>query len=69
LIDRVLRSGVGVAMIYVGFINQGLVADNVARLVLGGMGVFMLGVVLIGFCPMYTVIGFSTASPKAGSAR
>jgi hypothetical protein len=68
LVDRVLRTGVGLAMMYAGFVNQSLVADDVARLALGVMGIFMIAIALIGWCPMYGVIGFSTCSHKPESA-
>ena len=64
LLDRILRTGVGLVMVYVGFYDQGLVADHVARLVLGAMGIFMILIAVIGVCPMYALIGFSTA-PQA----
>jgi hypothetical protein len=64
LIDRILRAGIGAAMIYVGFLNPTLVADHVARMVLGGMGVIMIVVATVGICPMYSAIGFTTAPAK-----
>lgn len=68
LIDRLLRSGIGLAMMYVGFLGQHLVADYVTRMVIGGMGVFMIAIAIVGVCPMYALIGFSTYSPKPASA-
>lgn len=68
LIDRILRSGVGLAMMYVGFLGQHLVADDVTRMIIGGMGMFMIAIAIIGICPMYALIGFSTYTPKTAAA-
>jgi hypothetical protein len=67
-IDRILRTGIGLGMMYVGFLGQHLVADYVTRMVIGGMGVFMIVIAIIGICPMYALIGFSTHSQKPASA-
>lgn len=68
-IDRVLRSGIGAVMMYFGFVSQTLISDVVAGIVLGTMGVFMLLIAIIGICPMYAMIGFSTVSRQADSAH
>jgi len=69
LIDRILRIGIGLTMTYAGFVNQSLVADDVARMALGLMGSFMITIALIGVCPMYSLIGFSTATQQVDAAR
>jgi hypothetical protein len=67
--DRILRSGISLAMIYFGFFSNYLITDHLAGLVLGAMGVGSLVVALIGYCPLYGLIGFSTYIPKADAAR
>lgn len=64
MFDGILRGGIGLAMIYFGFFGQFLITDHIARLILGGMGVGMLFIVIIGYCPLYSLIGFSTHNNK-----
>jgi len=65
MIDRILRGGIGIAMMYFGFFSQYLITDHIARLILGGMGVGMLLIAIVGYCPLYALIGFSTCTHKA----
>jgi hypothetical protein len=56
-------------MVYFGFFSHYLITDHVASLILGGMGIASLSVAVIGYCPLYTLTGFSTYTPKAVTAR
>jgi hypothetical protein len=67
--DRILRGGIGIAMIYFGFFSKYLITDYLAGLILGSMGIGMLLIAVIGYCPLYGLIGFSTFTPKPESAR
>jgi hypothetical protein len=67
--DRILRGGIGVAMIYFGLFSKYLITDHVAGLILGGMGIGMLLMAAIGYCPMYAMIGFSTHTHRAETTR
>lgn len=69
VLDRGLRAGISLLMIYFGFYSDYFVTDTVTRILLGGMGVGLLGVAIIGFCPMYAMIGFSTASCEVESSH
>lgn len=69
MIDRILRGGIGVAMIYFGFFSNYLITDQVARLILGSMGVGSLFMAMFGRCPLYALIGFSTLTNKTGATR
>lgn len=62
ILDRVLRCGISAGMIYFGFFSISLVTDHLAGLVLGIFGVANLVVALVGYCPLYRLIGFSTAT-------
>jgi len=67
-VDRVLRSGISMAMLYFGFMENALVTDPVARGILAVMGVFFFVVVLLGHCPLYVLVGINTCgSPSAAS--
>ncbi len=63
-LDRVLRSGISTGMIYFGFFSAYLVTDHLAGLVLGIFGVANLLVAFAGYCPLYGLIGFSTATRR-----
>lgn len=67
--DRVLRIGFSLVMIYFGFFSSYFIADRVAGLLLGGMGVGGLLVAIIGFCPLYVPVGFSTYTGKTDATR
>ncbi len=50
-IDKKIRAGVGVAIIVAGFATQSW---------WGAVGIVPLLTSLAGFCPLYTLLGFST---------
>jgi len=60
MIDRLLRGGIGLAAMYFGFYSTYLITDKVAALVFGAMGTMSLIVAIVGYCPGYALIGFST---------
>lgn len=60
MIDRILRGGIGIGVMYVGFFTNSLITDKVAALVFGCMGFMSLIVAIVGYCPGYALIGFST---------
>jgi hypothetical protein len=53
-IDRVLRAIVGI-----GLLSLLLVLEGSARW-LGLIGIIPLGTALIGYCPLYSILGIST---------
>jgi len=59
-LDRGLRAGVALVMIYFGFFENSIVTDSVATTILSLLGIGGLIVAIFGFCPMYTLAGFST---------
>ena len=69
VIDRVLRAGISLAMVYFGFFGNYLITDHIAGLILGVMGVGSLIIAIIGYCPLYGLIGFSTYTPRANAPR
>jgi len=62
LADRILRFGAGLMMIYFGFINTTIIADHVAALLLGILGIIFLLTAVFSICPFYNLIGLSTCS-------
>lgn len=69
VIDRILRAGISLVMIYFGFFSTYLITDHVAGLILGAMGIGSLIVAVFGYCPLYQLIGFSTCTSKADALR
>ena len=61
-LDRILRTGISLAMIYYGFIDTAWLADTLATTLLGAIGVASLLVALIGYCPLYKLIGVNTCN-------
>jgi len=59
-IDRVIRAAVGVAL----FLGALAVGGPVSRALLGLGGVIMLGTALVGFCPMYRLLGLNTCGQE-----
>jgi len=55
-IDKILRIAVGVALISLVFIGP--------KTPWGWVGIIPLATALINFCPLYPLIGFSTAKNK-----
>ena len=55
--DRIVRVALGIILLYVGF--GGVVAGTLGT-VLGIVGALALVTGLVGFCPMYALIKFST---------
>lgn len=63
-IDRILRIGVGLILLYLGLINTQIITDEFARIALvvfGGLSIFIAS---IAICPLYKLIDFSTISDK-----
>lgn len=63
-IDRVARLLVGVAFIYLGFVNTDLITNEVIRYVMGGFGVINVISSIMGFCPLYSVANIDTRSKE-----
>lgn len=55
--DRIIRVIAGVALLVVGFAG---IVPGVWGTVIGIVGLIPLLTGLLGFCPLYTVFGFST---------
>lgn len=55
--DRIVRAVLGIILLYVGF--GGVVVGTLGT-VLGIVGALALVTGLVGFCPMYALIKFST---------
>lgn len=59
-LDQILRIGIGLAMIWVGFIDDALIGDRLIAMLIGIFGVLNLLAAVIRICPVYTVAGINT---------
>ena len=59
-IDQILRLGISAVMIYLGFIDNSLVTDELTAVILGVAGIVMAFFSLVRSCPMYHLAGINT---------
>jgi len=68
-LDQLLRLGLGVVCIYLGFIDNRLIESEVLALLVGVFGIINIVFSLIGACPIYWLAGINTtANYHASSA-
>ena len=60
VIDRVLRLVIGIACLYVGFVDWGLIPNAVISVLVGIFGLLNLGSAAVGHCPVYRLGGIRT---------
>jgi Inner membrane protein YgaP-like, transmembrane domain len=66
-LDRVIRAAVGAAMLTVAiitFTGPFALVEGALALVLGIAGAISLGTGLLGWCPFYAMLGFSTCEAR-----
>lgn len=59
-IDRLFRIVVGGLLIYIGFVDQGLIASETLRYTLGILGLLNAASAAAGFCPLYIFANIDT---------
>lgn len=59
-IDRIIRAVLGAALIYIGFFDQSIIGSQLVAYLLGAIGILNLITVVLAWCPVYALIGFST---------
>lgn len=62
--DRAVRVGIAVGLMYVGFVNTSLIDDSIINGILGAFGVLNLFSAALAHCPVYAIAGISTCSAK-----
>ena len=62
--DQILRLGIGIASIYVGFIDTALIGEPLISICIGIFGVVNLFSVATAHCPIYNMAGISTLAEK-----
>lgn len=59
-IDRGIRILIGFALIWVGFVDQGIVSNHLISWAIGLFGALNIVSGFAAFCPVYFAAGFST---------
>lgn len=59
-IDIAIRLILGIALIYIGFIDTSIVANGIIRILLGVFGIVNIIAALMRHCPVYNLAGLST---------
>ncbi len=59
-IDITVRTLIGIALVYIGFIDTGYINNDVARWLLGIFGIVNLLAAALRSCPFYALAGIST---------
>jgi len=68
-LDRTLRLLGSLALLYVGFINTGLIGNTMVNVLLGGFGIANIIFAITGSCPVYTLAHISTAGKDSTGAK
>lgn len=63
-IDMIIRLIIGVALVYVGFIDTSYIANGTVRILLGIFGAVNIIAGLVRSCPVYALAGISTYRKK-----
>ncbi len=62
--DQILRMGIGLGLIYIGFIDTSFIDDPLSSNIIGGFGALNIFVALLRSCPLYSLTGISTCQEK-----
>ena len=62
--DKVIRSMIGFVLLYLGYFENDIINDQFIEYIFIAIGVFSLLIVIVGNCPLYTLIGLSTLGKK-----
>ncbi len=62
-LDRVLRTGIGLLLIYFGFIDASFIGKGLIAALVGVFGVINVFAALVGICPAYKLAGICTYHP------
>lgn len=59
-LDQILRIGIGLVLIWVGFVDESLIGDRLIATLIGVFGVLNLLAAVVRICPVYTIAGINT---------
>lgn len=60
MIDRLFRTVIGIVLVYIGFINEGLIASEILKFILGAIGLINIVSSVAGICPFYAFANINT---------
>ena len=60
VIDRVFRIVAGTLLVYIGLVNEGLIASETLKYILGAIGAVNIVSSMAGVCPLYTFANINT---------
>jgi len=63
-VDQLIRLTIGLIFIYLGFIDQSIIGDQLYAVMIGIFGIVNIGSSFLRFCPFYLMAGLNTM-PKA----
>lgn len=64
-IDRAIRVVLGLLLVWIGFIDQGMISNQLIAWAIGLFGIVNLVSAAAAFCPIYFMAGFSTRRAPA----
>lgn len=59
-LDRIIRTILGLVMIYVAYFESEVLSSISLSIILGVIGISFIVIAIISVCPLYNLIGFST---------
>ena len=63
-LDRLIRVIIGIACIYVGFVNTSIISNSLISILVGVFGVVNIIAAAMAHCPIYHLAGISTYPAK-----
>jgi len=64
-LDRIVRAIIGIAALAVAFATLDVMNGAIVGIIVAAIGVIALFTAIIGFCPLYKVIGLQTCPLKS----
>lgn len=61
-LDQILRIGIGLALVWIGFIDRTLIDDRLIATLVGLFGLLNIAAALFRVCPFYSLAGINTNS-------
>ena len=64
-LDRIIRIATGLALLYIGFVDQEIIGDMTINIIVGIFGIISIVFAYFAFCPIYTLGNISTAKKSS----
>ena len=63
--DQIIRLLISITLVYIGFLDTGIISDRMSANIIGSIGVINLFIAIIRFCPLYHASGINTCQKHA----